>query len=146
MEPFLKMICIFFGGATGALTRFGIGKFFQHALRLPSWMAILFANIAGCLIIGFGFAFLPSEIHATTLHNTSPCALVVVEMNVRLLMALLLTGFCGGLTTFSAFGLDTWILYYQRNYAAVAFYVVFSVLLGLIAVAGGIWIGKSFGV
>ena len=142
METVLKIVCIFFGGATGSLARFGVGKFFQHMLKLPSWMAIFFANMTGCVLIGIFFALLPREVHVATLDHPSACSQVLYQANLRIFAALLMTGFCGGFTTFSAFGLDTLILYYQRRYLTLSFYVLSSTFFGLVAVAGGLWLAE----
>jgi CrcB protein len=51
---------------------------------------------------------------------------------------LLITGFCGGFTTFSAFSAESLHLYESGNYTILALYILLSILAGLIAV----WLGQ----
>jgi CrcB protein len=50
---------------------------------------------------------------------------------------LMITGFCGGFTTFSAFSKESTILMYQQQYLMLAAYIVFSILLCIAATAAG---------
>ncbi|TFV51830.1 CrcB family protein [Blastococcus sp. TF02A_35] len=58
------------------------------------------------------------------------------------LVALLGTGFCGTLTTFSTFGADLVRLGEQRRWRAVLGYVAATLALGLGAAAGGFALGS----
>ena len=53
--------------------------------------------------------------------------------------ALLITGFCGGFTTFSSFSHDMLTLIEQRNYFYFALYTSLSLVLGLAMV----WAGRE---
>ena len=52
---------------------------------------------------------------------------------------LLVTGFCGGFTTFSSFADDIFLLMQQRNWTIFAIYTSLSIILGVFFV----WIGRS---
>ena len=83
------MLLIGIGGAGGAIARAWIG----HQLTLLTgnrfpW-GTLVVNVLGCLALGF----LAQALHSQAASNS-----------LRLLIA---TGFLGGLTTFSTFGLET---------------------------------------
>lgn len=54
-------------------------------------------------------------------------------------LALLGTGFCGGLTTYSAFAVGTHRLGWGRGAA----YAVLTSVLGLVAAAAGFWLGAA---
>ena len=75
------------GGAAGAVCRFGVGAF--AAAKIPShpWLGTLAVNLAGCFLIGFASY---AAVGRGILGPTGRAAAV--------------TGFLGGLTTFSTFG------------------------------------------
>jgi len=100
------------GGALGSVARHGLGL-------LPGLApaGTLAANLLGCGLIGF--------LHA--------------RLGGDAARALLMTGFCGGFTTWSAFGLETARLAADGRLAAAAGYAGLTVVLCLGAVAGG-WI------
>jgi CrcB protein len=56
---------------------------------------------------------------------------------------LLVTGFLGGFTTFSAFSLDALVLFERGATTVALVYVVTSVVVSLAAVMGGLALGRS---
>ena len=112
-------------GAVGALARFGIN---QLALRVfgPQFpYGTLIANIAGCLLFGY-------LVQALAVDTFSPAVKIAV-----------LTGFLGALTTFSAFGHETIHLAGRGNMMHALANVGLNVVLGLSAVAFGLFLGKT---
>lgn len=52
---------------------------------------------------------------------------------------LLITGFCGGFTTFSSFADDMWVLGNKGDWGTLALYLVLSVVIGV----GLVWAGRA---
>jgi CrcB protein len=55
---------------------------------------------------------------------------------------LLITGVCGGYTTFSSYSYECISLIREGNYAYFALYMILSVTLGLLVTAGGMALVK----
>src|ERR1700753_1334061 len=88
---FMTCFYVVLGGAIGTFARYAISVAALPISRELPWGTIII-NITGCALIGF-FGTL------TLAHGRYP-----VSENVRLLV---MTGFCGCYTTFSAFSLQT---------------------------------------
>jgi len=117
-----KIILVAIGGGLGSVCRFLV------SVALPKFsfpLATFSVNILGCFLVGFISAYFNSH------SNLAP--------NLKLL---LITGFCGGFTTFSAFGFEKVNLLQNGNYATFFLYVFSSVILGILAVFLGFWVGK----
>lgn len=109
------------GGFAGAISRYLFGTFVQGVSRTHLFpVGTLVVNVIGCLLIGFLMG-LP------VLHKS-------MDSELRLL---LVTGFLGGFTTFSAFGHETMQLLLHGAEVRAGFYVLASVGLGLAAVRLG---------
>lgn len=101
------------GGALGAMARVGLMRFLPSTvLTLP--FKVLVINIVGCFLMG---ALVEGLLH-----------LGHVSFNMK---HLLIQGFLGGFTTFSAFALEFGLMTEKGQYALAASYVVLSVALGL---------------
>lgn len=112
----MTWLLVALGGALGSLARHGLGL----ALAGLAPAGTLAANVAGCGLIGFLHARLGSDAAR----------------------ALLMAGFCGGFTTWSAFGLETFRLLAEGRVAAGAGYAGLTLSLGLGAVAAGWHLGR----
>jgi CrcB protein len=107
------------GAAVGAWLRWGLGQAFNAVLpELP--LGTLAANIIGGYLIGLALAWF------TLNPGLSP--------EVRLLVA---TGFLGGLTTFSSFSGEAYILLARQQYGWAAAHIGLHVLGSLAATALG---------
>ncbi|TFV43633.1 fluoride efflux transporter CrcB [Bradyrhizobium niftali] len=108
------------GSVVGGLTRYLVGLALVTGPGFP--VATLFINATGSLIIGF---------YATL---TGPDGRMLARPEHR---QFVMTGFCGGYTTFSAFSLETFRLVHGgMKYTALA-YVASSVVCWLVSV----WLG-----
>ena len=108
------------GSVVGGLTRYLVGLALDTGPGFP--VATLFINATGSLIIGF---------YATL---TGPDGRMLARPEHR---QFVMTGFCGGYTTFSAFSLETFRLVHGgMKYTALA-YVASSVVCWLVSV----WLG-----
>jgi CrcB protein len=122
----LQLLLVAVGGAIGSVLRYCVGVW---ALRIAGpafpW-GTLAVNVVGCFLIG-----LLAEL-ITRRYGGS------VELRL-----LLITGFLGGFTTFSAFSLDTIALFERGATMAGITYVVASVAVSLIAVFAGLAVVRS---
>lgn len=110
------------GGAAGSLLRYWLTDLIQGRLGHTFPYGTIGVNVLGCLLVGVVYALL----------NRS----AELGQNWH---ALLIVGFMGGFTTFSAFSLAT-IQLLQRGAVTQAFANVFlSVLLSLAACWLGLW-------
>ena len=120
---FKNILWVGIGGALGSICRYltqkAFLKLFPHAFPLGTFIV----NITGCFLIGMLFGA------ANRLDYLSPA--------FRLL---LMTGFCGGFTTFSAFTLEGMELMNQQKFLIFTLYFTCSVVFGLIATFTGAWI------
>jgi fluoride exporter len=113
------LLLIAVGGAAGSVLRYLIGGRVQHFAPHGFPLGTLFVNVVGCFLIGI---FVRQFMNIQT-HNY--------------LRALLMVGFCGGFTTFSAFSMETVGLIEGGEYPRAIAYITLSVLLCLIATFAG---------
>ncbi len=119
---FKAMLLAGFGGFIGTCLRFLTGRI-AHLLTASAFPWGTFAvNIVGSFLIGIFFGLAEKN------NVISP------SMNV-----FLITGFCGGFTTFSSFADDMYLLLGQKHWLWFGLYVGASLLLGLLLV----WAGRS---
>jgi CrcB protein len=123
------MLLVALGGAVGSVARFKMSGYVLHHTVDWRFPAGTFAvNVLGCLAAGIlaGLA----EKHE------------LFSADVRLL---LFTGFLGGFTTFSAFGLETMYLLRRGDVAIAGANIVLSVVAGLLALALGLGLASLKG-
>jgi CrcB protein len=106
-------------GGIGTLCRYAVGEW----LHFPRpFLATLFINLTGSFLIGWLQAF------------SEPESRFYVGPNARLV---LMTGFCGGYTTFSTFSLLSFSSMQKAIWSDTFLNIVTSHLIGLTAVFGG---------
>ncbi len=112
------LIIVFIGGGIGSILRYLIGLLLgPYSVKFP--YATLVANIISCIILGvlIGLAF------KNNLSN---------EMKL-----LLMTGLCGGFSTFSTFSAESYQLFHSENYFALLTYISVSFIVGMISIFFG---------
>lgn len=107
----------FIGGVLRYLFHLLTGRLF--AITFP--VDTLLVNISGCFLIGVFYAWSERSGWMST------------EWKF-----FLLTGLCGGFTTFSAFSLESLDMLKQGHYLQLVLYIMLSILLGIGATFGGI--------
>ena len=113
------------GGGAGSMLRYAVQKIFQAQSPAAFPTGTLLVNIAGCFLIGILWGMVSRSLTWNE------------EMKL-----LLMTGFCGGFTTFSAFTLEGIGLLKENKSTLFFIYLTASVLGGLLATFIGIRIVK----
>ena len=104
-------IWVFLGGGIGSALRYFIGTLFSKStLALP--IATLCSNVLSCFIFAFALFVFNEKLHTS-----------------GSLKLFLLTGICGGLSTFSTFSYETFELLKQHNYIWASANIILSVIL-----------------
>ena len=114
-----NLVAVFIGGGAGSLARYGVSMLVvKLAPKAIFPLATLVSNVASCLIFSLVLLFVSEK--------------ASVSFPLRLL---LLTGFCGGFSTFSAFSYETAELLRSGNIT----YAAANILLSLICCFAVIW-------
>jgi CrcB protein len=109
----MRLTLFLIGAGIGAPTRYVIDRFFRDGYRFP--YGILIVNVAGSFLLG-----------------------VIANQDTDL--TFLLFGFCGALTTWSAFALDLFDELANKKFFAVNLFG--NYLLGVFAALLGLWISR----
>ena len=107
-------LAIFIGGGLGSLARFAVSSKITSGFKIINPVGTLTANIISTIILGF--------------------ILYVASRNSGLsdnMKALLITGFCGGFSTFSTFSYETFELMRSGQYWFAFANIIVSVGLGV---------------
>ena len=119
------ILYIAFGGAIGSvfryLTSFFVAKFWSNHFPLATFLT----NVVGCFLIGVFIGLLEKN--------------NLTDSNLKWF---LITGFCGGFTTFSTFGLENFNLFQSNNSFLAFAYIASSIIAGLFAVWLGLFLSK----
>lgn len=120
-----QLILVGIGGGVGSMLRFLVSaltsKYFHGTFPLATFVV----NLCGCLLIGVLIGLLGRQ--------SDPGGH---------LKFLLITGFCGGFTTFSTFASENLQLIHSQQGLLAFGYTAASVLLGICLVWMGMWVVK----
>ena len=110
----MSYVYVFIGGGLGSLSRYLIGKLSNQIVTSSFPIGTLVTNILACILL----------------------ALLVVSFSPKSsefawVQPLLIVGFCGGFSTFSTFGNETFQLMDSGNYGLAILNVLISVVVGV---------------
>jgi CrcB protein len=111
-------------GALGALSRYLLGRFISARAATALPLGTLVINLSGAFAIGLLFALAQEHVIST------------------MVQSVLATGFLGGYTTFSTMSWEGVELLRDGSGWLGLLYLVGSLLLGLLAAAGGLALGR----
>ena len=110
------------GGAAGSVLRYLVGLVVKGWLGQQFPWGTLAVNLLGCLLIGL--------LYGLAIRNQLTSAFSF----------LLITGFCGGFTTFSSFAYENISLLQDKGLMSLFVYTGFSVTLGFLATSVGLYL------
>jgi len=106
----VKFLFVFLGGGIGSIARYSIWRLsnrFDHHLPYATFIA----NMLSCLILGY---FIGLQLKLDLPEN---------------LKLLILIGFCGGFSTFSTFGFETFQMIESGNIQTAMAYILISFIV-----------------
>ncbi len=119
----MLVLYIALGGALGAAVRYGLGNW------IHSWAGTAFPwgtfaiNALGSLLLGLTLRYLEGAAATPELRS------------------LLTVGILGAFTTFSTFTYETIVLIQDGAWARAVFYALGSLVVGVLAIGGGLYLG-----
>jgi CrcB protein len=122
---FINILFIIAGGGLGSACRYLFSllavKWFGNSFPLGT----LGVNLIGCFLIGLGFSL---------------AGRIIISPTVRLL---LMTGFLGGLTTFSTYALESTNFMGNGQFLTALGNIALNNIGGLALVFLGLWLGRT---
>lgn len=113
-------------GGLGVLLRYLLGRAAINAQWTALPFGTLIANLLGCFLIGYLAASLTQKWSMSS------------EMQT-----VVLTGFLGGFTTFSAFSLEAVTMFEQDGGLPTLFYISVKVFLCILLCFAGLWLART---
>lgn len=116
----MNFLLVFIGGGLGSCLRYGISKWIPiRPDQFPT--ATILANLFSCILIGLLIGY------------ASKSAITSTQK------LLLVTGFCGGFSTFSTFSAEIFTLIKLGQFSTVIIYLLLSVVVGVALVFLGVY-------
>lgn len=110
----MNFLLVFIGGGLGSILRYGISIWVQKPFEYFP-IATFIANILACIVLVLAVAYFPLKWDEGITRNA------------------LAIGFCGGLSTFSTFSLETFEMLQRGAFGWACLYILASVIICLIS-------------
>jgi fluoride exporter len=117
----MAYLLVFLGGGIGAAMRHGVNVAFARWFGTSFPFHTLFENVSGSLVMGLVAGYFAFQTDAS--------------QHLRLFLT---TGILGGYTTFSAFSLDSVLLWERGQWGLASTYVLASVAASIIGLVAGL--------
>jgi CrcB protein len=115
------LLLIAIGGSAGSVCRYLSQQFLQDHYPSSIPIGTLFVNISGCFIVGMVYSL------------SGKGNIISPELRI-----FLVTGFCGGFTTYSSFAYENVRMVLDGEFYYASIYILVSVVIGFGAVYAGI--------
>lgn len=129
METFwpkiIPSLFVAIGGALGAVCRFWIREFMPRITDIQFPLSTLTVNLVGCFLAGLIFIWVEQGTASWTSNR----------------VLFLLVGFLGAFTTFSAFAIDSLLLFNHGENLKFMVNILANCILCLVCVFVGAWVG-----
>ena len=126
MQPMKAVLLVFLGGGLGSVCRYLANRWVVGMVTSVFPAGTFLVNIIGCFLIGF------------LVFYTGRTGQQMVPWRL-----LLVTGFCGGFTTFSSFSFENLQLLGDHQLLIFLLYAFLSIAVGLGATYLGILVAKN---
>lgn len=123
----MMYLMIAFGGALGAVSRYGMTKWVNTYWHNHFPFATMMVNLLGCVLMGVAFVVISEKM--PSLEPYRP---------------LIIVGFLGAFTTFSTFSLEIVSLIHMQAWLTALSYLLLSCILGVLGLAIGMALTRFF--
>lgn len=106
------VLAVFIGGGLGSLARFAVGRFIALLVSTTFPLGTLLANVLSCAVLAVAIGLFSDKIFSNST-----------------LRFFILTGFCGGFSTFSTFSNETLDLFRSGNYSFAILNIVLNIVV-----------------
>ena len=121
MKEFFLVFC---GAGLGGTLRFAVIRFMAQFVT-ANYYAIFICNLVGCFLAGMILSY------------------IMMRQGQSWINLFFITGLAGGFTTFSAFSVDAIQMLQKSDFTTAIFYIMGSVIAGLVFCGAGIFAGKA---